>query len=251
MDQKRLYVYEVWDAPTRWFHWINVLAVLALMAFGLVIYNGDALGLSSDGKVLLKTLHVWVGYVFLANLLWRVLWAFIGNRYARWRAILPRGPGYFGALFGYLGSLLSGRPHAYVGHNPVGRLAITLFLVVLVLQGFSGLVLAGTDLYYPPFGVWFAEWVAAPGVAPAELAPYRPDLVDQAAYADMRTFREPFIATHELGVYVIAGLVVIHVFAVVVTEVWEGGTLTSALFTGRKIFTRPARDDDRPPIEGD
>ena len=27
--------YLAWDAPTRWFHWINVAAVLGLIATGL------------------------------------------------------------------------------------------------------------------------------------------------------------------------------------------------------------------------
>ena len=39
--------YTVWDAPTRWFHWINALAVISLTATGLVILNDDALGLSA------------------------------------------------------------------------------------------------------------------------------------------------------------------------------------------------------------
>ena len=48
--------YFVWDAPTRWFHWINALAVIGLMATGIVILSDDALGISAAGKVLLKDL---------------------------------------------------------------------------------------------------------------------------------------------------------------------------------------------------
>src|SRR5665647_3494018 len=78
-------VYNVWDAPTRWFHWINALAVL-------------------------------------------------GNRYARWRAMLPYGPGYWGALRSYATAFLSGEPQQYVGHNPAARIAIVLLLLLLLLQ---------------------------------------------------------------------------------------------------------------------
>ena len=38
--------YNVWDAPTRWFHWINALAVLGLISVGVMLLNDDALGLS-------------------------------------------------------------------------------------------------------------------------------------------------------------------------------------------------------------
>ena len=56
--------YFVWDVGVRWFHWMNVLCVLGLVAVGVQLINDDALGLSNDGKVLLKTVHVFIGYAF-------------------------------------------------------------------------------------------------------------------------------------------------------------------------------------------
>ena len=55
--------YLAWDAPTRWFHWINALAVLGLIATGLVILTGNQLGLSAEGKIALKRVHISFGYV--------------------------------------------------------------------------------------------------------------------------------------------------------------------------------------------
>ena len=60
------------DVPTRVFHWLNALLVIALIGTALVIYNGDALGISADGKILLKSVHVSFGYVMALNLLWRL-----------------------------------------------------------------------------------------------------------------------------------------------------------------------------------
>ena len=82
--------YRVWDANVRWFHWINVLCILGLVAVGVVILNDKALGVSTDGKILLKTVHVLIGYVFALNLLWRLVWAFIGGVHARWRGMCRR-----------------------------------------------------------------------------------------------------------------------------------------------------------------
>lgn len=93
--------YLAWDVPTRLFHWINALAVLGLIATGLVILNDDVLGLSGPGKIVLKSVHVSFGYIMGVNLLWRFVWAFFGNRYARWRAILPGGSGYLSSLRAY------------------------------------------------------------------------------------------------------------------------------------------------------
>ena len=230
------WVVKVWDAPTRSFHWINAISVLTLMGFGLVILNAGSLGVGDDGKVLLKTLHVWVGYVFVANLLARMIWAFFGNAHARWSNMLPGGRGYLGDLGRYTAAFVKGRPPAYAGHSPLGRMAVLVLLLVLGVQGLTGLVLAGTDIYYPPFGHAIATWVAAPGVDPGDVAPYRPELVNPAAYEAMRDFRAPFIATHEFLFYLLAALVVVHIAAVVVTEQRGGGTLVSAMLTGRKVL---------------
>ena len=234
--------YLAWDAPTRWFHWINVLAVLGLIATGLGVLNDDALGLSAGGKISLKSIHVLFGYVMGANLLWRFIWAFFGNRYARWRSILPGGPGYLASLRAYAASFLSGEPQQFVGHNPIARIGVTLLLLLLLVQLATGLVIAGTDLFWPPFGHWFAQWVAAPGVDPAMIQPGAVDVIDKASYQAMRALRGPFVEVHEVTFYALAILIALHLIAVVLTELHEGGSITSAMFTGRKILTRKPPD---------
>ena len=188
--------YYVWDVSVRWFHWINLLCLLGLIAVGVAILNDKALGVTNDGKILLKTVHVWIGYVFTLNLLWRLVWAFIGGVHARWRAILPGGRGYMNDVRSYIADFIAGRPRQYLGHNPLGRIAVTFLLLLLLTQAITGLVLAGTDLFYPPIGTWIANHIAAPGVDPATLIPYAKDMYDQTAYEGMRAFRKPFITVH-------------------------------------------------------
>ncbi len=234
--------YPVWDAGVRWFHWINVLCVLGLIAVGLAILNDDALGLSRDGKIILKTVHVWIGYAFALNLLWRLVWAFIGGPYARWRTILPGGRGYVSETSRYVAELRAGRQMQYLGHNPLGRIAVTVLLLLLLAMAVTGLMLAGTDLFFPPIGRWIANWIAAPGVDPATLMPYAPDTYDKAAFAAMRDFRSPVASLHELGFYVLLGAVLVHILAVVVTELRAGGNLVSAMFSGKKVLSEPPAD---------
>lgn len=228
--------YAVWDAGTRWFHWINALCVLALAVVGLVIFFAGDLGITNDGKVILKTLHVWVGYGLVLNLLWRIAWGFLGNRHARWSAILPGGRGYAAALCAHVRALRAGTPQPYLGHNPLGRLAVAVLLLLLASQAVTGLVLAGTDIFYPPLGSWIAHWVAAPGIAPAALLPYAPDLYDAAAWEEMRAFRKPFAVVHLYGFYALAVAIGVHVAAVIITDIRERGALISAMFTGRKVL---------------
>ncbi|MEO8016949.1 MAG: cytochrome b/b6 domain-containing protein [Pseudomonadota bacterium] len=236
---RQLRTYPVWDLCVRWFHWINVICVVALIAVGVALLNDKALGVSNDGKILLKTVHVWIGYAFALNLAWRLVWAFIGGVHARWREILPGGRGYIAALRRYVKALREGQHPQYLGHNPLGRIAIALLLLALVTQAVTGLMLAGTDLFLPPFGGSIASWVAAPGVAAHTLVPYSPDLYDQDSYAAMRALRAPFARIHEFTFYSLLILGAIHIAAVVLTEVRGGGNLVSAMFTGKKILRAP------------
>src|SRR5665809_145042 len=55
--QPEYHEYLAWDVPTRWFHWINALAVIGLIATGIVILSDDALGISAAGKIL-SLIHI-------------------------------------------------------------------------------------------------------------------------------------------------------------------------------------------------
>jgi cytochrome b len=243
MSDSELRQYRVWDVPTRMFHWLNLVCVLGILAAGVLILYSRPIGIDRPSVNLLKHVHVWLGYVMVVNLTWRFVWAFPGNRYARWKAILPGGPGFLKSARAYVEAFARGEPQQYLGHNPLGRIAVTAILALLAILSLTGLVLAGTDLYHPPFGRWIAAWVAAPGVDPATLDPMTRDGVDANAYAAMRAFRSPFIAVHQYAFWCLAVLVVIHLAAVVVTEVREGGGLISAMVSGRKILSKPPVDE--------
>ena len=241
MSAHELKYYAVWDRTTRLFHWINVICIIGLISVGVVILNDKALGVSDDGKYLLKTVHVYIGYIFVLNLLWRIIWGFIGNKYARWKAILPIGKGYWHTVSEYIAGLKSGNPPQYLGHNPVAKLMVGFLFLLLITQASTGLVLAGTDLYLPPFGHEIAEWVTGSGEEHDKIKNLKPgskDNVDSVAYAEMRTFRKPFITTHIYTFYILLVSIFLHIAAVVVTEVREKNGLVSAMFTGKKVVSK-------------
>jgi len=243
MTQTNLRAYAVWDGPTRWFHWINFVCVVALVVLGTAILYSKELGVTDDGKILLKTTHVWFGYVFAVNLAWRIAWAFIGNRQARWSALLPFKQGFARELIAYMRGFVRGDVRPYLGHNPLARLSVSLFFVLLIVQAVTGLVIAGTDIFYPPFGYWFANWVAAPGVDPSSIVPYDKTGIDATSWEAMRAFRSPFVTVHYWNFYVLLALIVIHIAGVIATELREGGGLVSAMFTGRKMLDQKPVDD--------
>lgn len=237
--------HKVWDRTTRIFHWLNVICVLLLIIVGTIILNANTLGVSPEGKISLKILHAYVGYVFTLNLLWRLVWGFIGGRYSRWRSILPGGKGYIKQTSAYVDGFRKGDAPAYKGHNPLGRIMIAVMLFLLSAQMVTGLVLAGTDLYFPPFGHEFAEWATGAGEDHSMLVGLEPgqkEMLDQEGYASMREFRAPFIEIHEIIFYLLMLAIVLHVAAVVITEIRERSGLVSAMFSGIKYLDKKPED---------
>jgi Ni/Fe-hydrogenase 1 B-type cytochrome subunit len=229
----------VWSRKVRLFHWINVIAILLLIAIGTVILNGKAFGLSTEGKVLLKTIHVLVGYVFASNLIFRLITAFVGKGYERWHKILPLKKGFKAELVAFT----QGKKLAYKGHSPAGKLMVLALLSVMTVQMISGLVIAGTDIYYPPFGQYFAESIAINKDNIAAIAPYSKENIDAAAYQVMRDFRKPFIAAHVYAFYCLLLLIPLHIIGVIIAERRDKSALVSAMINGYKYLPNNKTDE--------
>ncbi|MFK5894698.1 MAG: cytochrome b/b6 domain-containing protein [Pseudomonadota bacterium] len=237
--------YKVWDASTRVFHWVNFTTIILLIIFGMLMLYKKELGIVSlEAKIALKEVHILVGYVFALNLIWRIIWGFIGSKYARWKNIFP-GKGFFTVLKDYKDSIKNGQPQQFLGHNPMGRLAISFMILLMVTLMGSGLIRAGTDIYYPPFGSFMAEYVADENTDPADILPYNAKGTDKQRAANLKAFKKPFGVIHLYTAYTLMFIILIHIFFVVRTEKSEGGSLVSAMITGKKILkNKPVDLDD-------
>ena len=232
----------VWDRTVRCCHWVNVFCILILSAIGLALLNGKWLGLTTEAKILLKTIHVSVGYIFFLSLLWRIIWAFISkNPFSRFSALLPLEKDFKTKLIRYISHLAQGKYASTLGHNPLGKLMITLLLSLMLIQSASGLILAGTDLYYPPFGKTISSWIATPGNH-EKIKPYSQKYINADRYAEMRHFRSPVITTHKYIFYILMVAIVLHIVAAVFMDVKEKNGLISAMFNGYKFFNQKPED---------
>jgi len=242
MTDQTVKPYKAWDLPTRVFHWINFLCVMLLSLLGLIMLNKGSIGISGiEASIGLKTLHVLVGYVFATNLLVRIAWGFIGGQRSRWSSLLP-GKNFKQQVRDYGASIKSGQPQAFIGHNPKGRISVLILLLMLMLMMVTGLVRAGTDIYYPPFGHLFASQVAADGVSSSDIKPYDKTGTDELRLAEMQAFKEPFGLVHVYTAYALWLLILVHVVAVIRADSRGEGTLISAMFSGKKHLPREPED---------
>ena len=244
MNNTSLQEYRAWDVATRVFHWVNFLSIICLIFMGLIMLFKKELGITGiEAKVGLKEVHVIFGYIFVLNFAWRITWGFIGNKYARWSNILP-GKGFLSLVRNYIRSVKSGEPEQYIGHNPLGRLAISFILLLMITMAVTGLIRAGTDIYYPPFGSLVTDYIAEPGTDPDSIKPYVADGTNEDKAASLKAFKGPFGTIHIYSSYVLMFMIVLHIFVVVRTEIREGGSLVTAMFTGKKILAKKPVDLD-------
>lgn len=110
----------VWDIPTRVFHWLLAAS-----------FAGAFLTAESER---LRDIHVMLGYGFAGLIAFRLIWGLVGSRYARFRSFLfsPK------EVVAYLRSMFSRSPRHYLGHNPVGSIAVFLLLGLGIVTALTG-----------------------------------------------------------------------------------------------------------------
>ena len=123
----------VWDAPTRVFHWLLVFS-----------FAGAYLTSESERWSLV---HITLGYTLGGLIAFRLIWGFVGTRYARFTSFV-KGPS---EVLQYAKSMATLKPKHFVGHNPLGAVAIVLLIV-------SGIAIVVTG--YAVFNEIGGEWVA-------------------------------------------------------------------------------------------
>lgn len=242
MSSQNYQEYKVWDLPTRIFHWLNFVSIVGLIFVATIMMFKKELGITGlEAKIALKEVHIVIGYVFATNLLWRIIWGFIGGKYSRWSAIIP-GKGYLATLKNYIASIKIGKPHTYLGHNPLGRLAVTTMIALMLALMLSGLIRAGTDVYYPPFGGAIAQYIADENTSAQNIKPYDKRGSDPQKLAKIKTVKDIAGEVHELAAFTLMFIILLHIFIVVRMEVREGGGLISAMFSGKKIVSEKPED---------
>ena len=177
----------VWDLPTRLFHWLLAAAFLVEW-------------LTQDDARYLD-FHVFCGYLIGGLIVFRLIWGFVGTRWARF-ASFAFGP--FAAVR-YLRDLVRRRHARFVGHNPAGSWAIFILLTLGALSVLSGVAALGGDKQQGP-------------------------LRGVLTFAEGDALRE----VHEVLAWTMLVVVTLHILGVVASSLLERENLPVAMIRGRK-----------------
>ncbi len=121
----------VWDLPTRAFHWLLVVSVVA----GWLL--GENLSFSNIQW------HFYFGYMTGGLLLFRLIWGVFGPKPVTFRALIFSPT----EIFSYLRRIGKRKPSGIAGHNPLGALSVIALLGTLMVQVMTGLFAASDDLF--------------------------------------------------------------------------------------------------------
>lgn len=122
----------VWDRFVRIFHWALVICIVLNF---FVLEAGE-------------TPHRWLGYVASALVCARIVWGFVGSRYARFSDFFPTPA----KIVRHVRHVRSGTHDDYPGHNPIAALMIFVLMGLVLALGVTG-YMQGTDMF------WGEDWV--------------------------------------------------------------------------------------------
>lgn len=117
----------IWDIPTRIFHWLLVGGFVAATFMAFVFGEHSPL----------FPYHAIIGLILGAMVVLRVIWGFVGTKYARFTSF-SFSPG---AVFNYVTEVLRGVAPPHVGHNPGSAYAIFAMLAMMVGLPLSGIMM--------------------------------------------------------------------------------------------------------------
>jgi Ni/Fe-hydrogenase 1 B-type cytochrome subunit len=153
----------VWELPVRIFHWVNVLSILTLILSGFLIANPPALLSNAEATNLhsfgiVRFIHFTAAYIFFFNMILRLYWAFVGNKYANWQSFWPFTRKMWNNIWHVLKIdillLNDKKPNIKdisIGHNGLAAVSYIALFFIALISIFTGFALyADTSSWWLP-----------------------------------------------------------------------------------------------------
>lgn len=203
---------KVWDPLVRIFHWLLVLV------FATSYLSGDEW--DDWGSV-----HEISGYIVLGLIIFRIIWGFVGSKYARFSDFIysPK------VVFAYLKSLATTHPKHYLGHNPAGGWMVILLLASILATSITGLKLLAVEHNEGPLAQVTIQLPSLIAEAEARRKPGG-DMGEEGEEEGEDFWGE----IHEFFANFTLFLVLIHIAGVLVSSYLHKENLARAMVTGNK-----------------
>ncbi|HMT91962.1 cytochrome b/b6 domain-containing protein [uncultured Thiothrix sp.] len=207
---------KVWDPLVRIFHWSLVLA------FATSYLTGDEWDDWGD-------VHEISGYLILGLVVVRIIWGFVGSKYARFSDFMyaPK------AVIEYLKSLLTTHPKHYLGHNPAGGWMVAALLACLLATTVTGLKVLADEHQEGPLAK--VELALPSLIAVAEARKIGGEQAENEA-GEGDENESIWKEIHEFFSNFTLFLVIAHILGVIVSSRLHKENLARAMVTGNKTI---------------
>ena len=198
---------KVWDPFVRIFHWTVVVS------FFVAYFTEDEV----------MWLHELAGYTILVLVLARIIWGFVGTRFARFSNFLCKPA----TIKQYLSDMRHAKSKRYLGHNPAGGVMVIVLMVMLLLTSWSGIQLEELEESAKNASVNKQHYAL-------NLQFIKSAIADDDNHGSESADEEFWEEIHEFFAHATLFLVFLHVAGVIFTSIRHGENLARAMITGRK-----------------
>ena len=122
---------KVYDWPTRLFHW----------SFAGLFVGAFLIAKTVDDEAAAYPYHMLLGLVLALTVVLRIIWGFIGTKYARFSSFALRPT----QLLQYFRALLLGRTERKLGHNPASSWAALVMMALALGLAVTGYLMTTGD----------------------------------------------------------------------------------------------------------
>ncbi len=218
---KRIYV---WQLPVRIFHWVNAFSIVVLAITGIIIADPPALQSNHEAYETyymgyVRVTHFIAAYFFVAAMLLRIYWAFVGNKFAHWKSFVPFTKKWFSNLFYVIKHDVFLLPynekkskllHIKVGHNSLASFTYLIMFILALIMVFTGfgLYAQNTSWWLPKLFSWVPVYLG--GDFTARLI-------------------------HHITMWLMLFLIFIHIYFVIFHDVKDKDGEVSSMINGHKF----------------
>jgi cytochrome b len=181
------YKIKIWPKSIRIFHWLLVTLIASIFI--------------TAEKDQWLNYHIYLGYITLGLISWRIIQGFYGSFYLRFKNFVVSQK----EQVDYLQDLSKLKPPSHIGHPPPAGWMIVGFLVMIIVIGLSGIMTyAGEERHI----FW--------------------------GFQVSNNLGKVFKVIHEGSSTILGGMIFLHVCGVLVDSVLHRKNLTKSMITGQK-----------------
>ena len=158
---RRIFVFSI---SVRFFHWVNAISIMVLIATGLIMANPPAIQQGHEASFgywfgTVRFIHFTAAYIMTAIFVYRIYMLFAGNRFERWKNFVPYSKFHWKDMWEVIRFdvfLKKDVKHFAIGHNALAGFSYFILFLMMLVMVFTGFALYSnmSTAWFPKLFTW-------------------------------------------------------------------------------------------------